>query len=301
MADCNLHCIVGSCNGLVCVSPRDAGFLVTNPSTRQQKILQTLPNGFEEANVRRFISWGFGYDSYSDDYKVVAGLRKDRHTKRTTFHVLTLKSNTWKVIGELEYRNMYVRNGILCDGVLYWFMTNKNINEKNIISLDLSTEELKEPPQPDDADYNNNPFFEHKLGLIQDCLCIYQYTSPEFSKIWVMKNNRWELYIDQQRKYDVAHCLNIVDDLQKKGGKFDPYCSNIIWGDSQKRRGYVFGFIRHYDERHVPCNEWDYIRAGIFVKSLEDNEGVESGNKEKRNRNRNRSKRSCKHKKASGC
>ncbi|XP_076912569.1 F-box/kelch-repeat protein At3g06240-like [Bidens hawaiensis] len=218
--------------------------------------------------IRHIKCWGFGYDSSSDDYKVVVGLRKARHTKRTTFHVLTLKSNAWKVIGELEYQYIYVRKGILCDGVLYWFITNENYKERIIISLDLSTEELKEIPQPDDADYNNSPFCTHQLGLVQECLCIQSCPSRESSNIWVMKN-KWELYIDrQQSKYDVAHCLSRVCDSQKKGGKHDPHRLNIVWGDSQKRRGHVYGFIRHYDERHVPCNVWDCIIDGIFVKSL---------------------------------
>ncbi|XP_076923059.1 F-box/kelch-repeat protein At3g06240-like [Bidens hawaiensis] len=312
--------IVGSCNGLVCIYPKAGEFLVTNPSTRQQRILQTLPYMLKEKEdmISHIECWGFGYDSSSDDYKVVAGFRKDRHTitKQTTFfHVLTLKSNTWKVIGELEYQNMYVRKGILCDGVLYWFITKENYREKIIIYLDLSTEELKEIPQPDDADYNNGPFSTHRLGLVQDCLCIHSCPFRESYNIWVMKNNMWELYIDrQQSKYDVAHCLSRVGDSQNKGGKYDRHRLNMVQGDSQKRRGDVYGFIRHYDELHVPCNAWDYIRDAIFVKSLvsphhhvdeEDNDGIESGNTAKRNRNRNRnrnrSKTSRKHKKASGC
>ncbi|XP_076893335.1 F-box/kelch-repeat protein At3g06240-like [Bidens hawaiensis] len=167
--------IVGSCNGLVCVSHRDAKFLVTNPSTRQQTKLQALRNK-QSDNVRDFICWGFGYDSSSDDYKVIAGLWKGRGTNRTTFHVLTLKSNTWKVIGEVEFRNLDGKTGILCDGALYWFMSSDS--KKVIISLDLSTEEFKEIPQPDDTSYKTmTAFFKHRLGVIRDYLCIYPYNN----------------------------------------------------------------------------------------------------------------------------
>ncbi|XP_076922045.1 F-box/kelch-repeat protein At3g06240-like [Bidens hawaiensis] len=212
--------IVGSCNGLVCVSPRDAEFLVTNPSTREERILQTPPNEFEEATK---MSWGFGYDSYSDDYKAVVGLETTNKVVAgrvapppTRFHVFSLKSNTWRVIGEVEYQNMHARKGILCDGVLYWFMVGIKPEKLIIISFDLSTEELKKIPQPDDVDYKTIPFFEHKLGLIQDRLCIYPYHS---SKIWVMVNNKWERCIDrQQSKYDFVHCLSRVTDSQNKRG-----------------------------------------------------------------------------------
>ncbi|XP_076912568.1 F-box protein CPR1-like [Bidens hawaiensis] len=167
--DLNLSYIVGSCNGLVCIYPIVGEFLVINPSTRGERILQTPPNELEEATKRRFVTWGFGYDSYSDDYKVVVGLETTykavagRATPPPTrFHVLSLKSNTWKVIGESKYHSMG-GNGILCD------------------------EELKKIPQPDDVDYKTSPkrspFFKHKLRLIQDRLCIY---SNRSSKIWVM-------------------------------------------------------------------------------------------------------------------
>ncbi|XP_076923058.1 F-box/kelch-repeat protein At3g06240-like [Bidens hawaiensis] len=233
--------IVGSCNGLVCIYPVAGEFLVINPSTRQEKKLQMPPKGFEEAIGRRFVTWGFGYDSYSDDYKVVVGLETPPTTR---FHVLSLKSNTWKVIGESKYHSMG-GNGILCDGVLYWFMANIIKLKLIIISFDLSTEELKKIPQPDDADYKTSPFFKHKLGLIQDRLCIYSCPS---SKIWVMVNNKWEQYIDrQQSEYDVAHYLSGVS-------------------DSQNKRGYVYSF-RHDDGHRVPC-KMDYIRYSIFVKSL---------------------------------
>ncbi|KAI3794146.1 hypothetical protein L1987_36774 [Smallanthus sonchifolius] len=38
----NLH-VVGSCNGLVCVSPRDAVFIVTNPSTSEHQMKLPMP------------------------------------------------------------------------------------------------------------------------------------------------------------------------------------------------------------------------------------------------------------------
>ncbi|XP_076922044.1 F-box/kelch-repeat protein At2g43270-like [Bidens hawaiensis] len=244
----NLSCIVGSCNGLVCIYPIVGEFLVINPSTREEKKLQTLPNEFEEATIRRLITWGFGYDSYSDDYKVVVGLETPPPTR---FHVLSLKSNTWKVIGESKYHSMG-GNGILCDGVLYWFMANIKLKKLIIISFDLSTEELKKIPQPDDVDYKTipktSPLFKHTLGLIQDRLCIY---SKHSSKIWVMVNNKWEQYIDrQQSKYDIANRLSVVS-------------------DSQNKRGYVYTF-RHDDGQsghRAPCNG-KYMCSSIFVKSL---------------------------------
>lgn len=218
--DC-IH-IVGSCNGLVCVSPTFVELVVTNPSTREHRKLPTppfRPHMHKIAWIRQVVCWGFGYDSSTNDYKVIAGFMKNLDSKRTHFYVLTLKSSsTWKVIGEVKYGIYASRTGILCSGALHWFMTRKK-RKKVIISLDLSTEEFKEIPLPDvDILYEYNCF--HRLGVLEECLCIYSNASPSSTNKWVMKN-KWELYIDDhcQNKYDVAHYLPI--DSQMTSGDSD--------------------------------------------------------------------------------
>ncbi|XP_035835069.1 F-box/kelch-repeat protein At3g23880-like isoform X2 [Helianthus annuus] len=293
--------IVGSCNGLLCVSPIGVKFVVINPSTREHKKLPTppfQPHVHKLAMTREVACWGFGYDSSSDDYKVIAGFMKKFDSKRTSFLVLTLKSNTWKVIGQVKYSIYEGRSGVFYGGALHWFMTHKNL-KKVIISLDLSTEEFKEIPMPD---VYMLYFDSYRLGVIEECLCIYSIRSPLSTKKWVMKNNKWELYIDNhcQTKYDVAHYFPI---------RKESHMTSRYYVD---------------DGTPVPING-DYIRASIFVKSLvsphphvnhdnnnnhydehkriakvqEVTESVESGAKGhiRKRKKKRRSKRSCKHKK----
>ncbi|MFS7959811.1 putative F-box domain-containing protein [Helianthus anomalus] len=215
----NLVHILGSCNGLLCVSPRGFKLVVTNPSTREHKKLPTPPYRLCDihyiCSVREVVSWGFGYDSSAaDDYKVIAGFMKRKRTgsKVTVFHLLTLKSNTWKFIGQVKYwRFCHGVSGILCGGALHWIMTGKKKNEKKkkmnvIISLDLSTEEFKEIPLRDASllyEYGDNHIL---LGVIEECLCIYRSGYPPSTKKWVMRNNKWEVFIDDhcQSKYDIV-------------------------------------------------------------------------------------------------
>ena len=88
---CNDYHIVGSSDGLVCISPKDVELLVTNPLTREVNYLPTLPDKvLPDKTACRFISkpcWGFGYDSSADDYKGVVGFGIGKHWTR--FHVLT--------------------------------------------------------------------------------------------------------------------------------------------------------------------------------------------------------------------
>ncbi|MFS8013249.1 putative F-box associated interaction domain-containing protein [Helianthus anomalus] len=98
----NIH-IVGSCNGLLCVTPQGVEFVVPNPSTREHRKLPTphflsYVQEKEIEMIRQLVCMGFGYDSCTDDYKVILGLRKKIYLKRTRFHALTLKSNTWKLL-----------------------------------------------------------------------------------------------------------------------------------------------------------------------------------------------------------
>ncbi|XP_076959844.1 putative F-box protein At3g16210 [Bidens hawaiensis] len=226
---------VGSCNGLVCVSPLNVEFFVTNPLTLETNKLPKPPY-----MISKVVCWGFGYDPSADDYKVVAGFDSK---KLTRFYALALKSNTWKVIGEVKSKSLKDSKGVLCGGALHWLAKN-NV----IISLDLSTEEFKEIPLPineeceDDRAYN-------KLGVIEECLFLYSHYYRLPTKKWVMKNNKWELYNDDhcETKYNVVHSLTFVVDLNKK-------TSDVIIYD---------------DSRLVSCNQRNYTCAShVFVQSL---------------------------------
>jgi F-box interacting protein len=198
-------CIVGSCNGLVCFSTSlvDTQVVVTNPLTREVRKLQTVPR-IPKFLMRCTLCWGFGYDSFTDDYKVVmgTGLANDAGT---LFRVLTLKSNLWKVTKQVKY-GVYNPLGIFWNGVLHWFM--KDHDRKVILSFDLSREEFKVIPQPDDSRYAGK--LHSFLGITEGRLCIY-INSPPYQR-WVMENyndkQSWELLPGcKTSTYDVAHML----------------------------------------------------------------------------------------------
>ncbi|XP_071708438.1 F-box/kelch-repeat protein At3g06240-like [Rutidosis leptorrhynchoides] len=160
------YCIIGSCNGLVCLSPKQTKLIVTNPLTRELKRLTTFPYCKRLATL----CWGFGYDSILDDYKAVLEFEIYPDKQLTQFYVLTLKSNIWKLVGEVKYRNIGSKTAALYDGALYWFMSNKK--ETVIISLDLCRDELKEIPQPDHPIYLQKRSKNHKLVIIRGCVTV---------------------------------------------------------------------------------------------------------------------------------
>ncbi|GJV45230.1 gypsy type transposase [Tanacetum coccineum] len=137
----NVHSchLIGSSNGLICISPFYK-VIVSNPMTREVKYLRN-----PEIPYIISLCWGFGYDSSTGDYKVILGFR--RGDNLTCFQVLSLKSDVWKVVGDVKY-TCISRVGTLCNGALHWFMYDRN--EKKVIpSFNLSKEKFKEIPQPD--------------------------------------------------------------------------------------------------------------------------------------------------------
>ncbi|GKC34372.1 F-box protein CPR1-like protein, partial [Tanacetum coccineum] len=240
--------IVGSSNGLVCVSDDIAQFLVTNPSTREVKKLQSLPYNDRGKSCR-----GFGYDSSTDDYKVVVGTNEGLHHVR--FQVLTLKSNIWKFIGELNYiSRARFGSGLLYNEALHWFMADPNNNNKIVIlSFDLSHESFKEIPQPDDTKYLCDDFEFHRLGIFEECLCIYRIgfaNTTDYLPTWVMKNynvkQSWELI---PYDYEISNYASLTS-----------YKLNFIPYD---------GWCLRDDKGNISMYQcWDNIGFPIFVKSL---------------------------------
>ncbi|GKB91925.1 F-box/kelch-repeat protein-like protein isoform X1 [Tanacetum coccineum] len=131
-------CIIGSSNGLVCfsISLLNAQVIVTNPLTREVKKLQTPPEIPETPKIpsRTSLCWGFGYDSFTDDYKVVIGIRMRKGG--TLFRVLTLKSNIWKVMSQVKYK-VFRRIGILWNGMLHWKPPNHMTHAMYVIGQTL--------------------------------------------------------------------------------------------------------------------------------------------------------------------
>ncbi|XP_024986212.1 F-box/kelch-repeat protein At3g06240-like [Cynara cardunculus var. scolymus] len=234
--------LIGSSNGLVCISILNTEILLANPSIREVKKLQRpqIPHVGS-------LCWGFGYDSSVDDYKVILGFRKGDDL--TCFHVLTLKSNEWKVIGEVNY-TFVSRIGILCNGALHWIMKGGSPQDdrKVILSFHISKEEFIEIPQPDDARFESliAGHLALRLGTIDECLCIFLRSLLPHN-IWIMKKynvkQSWEMVDhDCEIKNEAAHCMK---ELKHYIPHKRPLCHKTWF-----------------------CKTRDFIGAPIFVQSL---------------------------------
>ncbi|GKE07366.1 putative F-box domain-containing protein [Tanacetum coccineum] len=208
--------IEGSSNGLVCMSSLDNRICLTNPSTREFRKLDKAPMlPRDEARPRLF---GFGYDSSTDDYKLVLAI--DQGSDGSLVQILSLKSNVWKVFGQVNYRfddASLLEPGILFNGALHWFMFDINKHNVLIVSFDLAKEQFRAIPQPDDTRYVWS--YYHELGIFEDHLCIFLKRNGRPYGIWVMKTynvkESWKLLPTDCEMKDRVHYM-IHDSLQSR-------------------------------------------------------------------------------------
>lgn len=180
----------GSCNGILCLSNSLDTVVLWNPSTRKSRRLPYAAVEFPN-QPRYFVNrvYGFGYDSVSDDYKLVriVVLRgKEDDSVHYEVKVYSLESNSWHRVGKFPHYPYLNRvGGVLASGNLHWVVNEETEHgETNlIVSFDLGCEEYGLVVQPE---FTNTKFHldVEVLGGCLSLICNYYLTNVD---IWVMK------------------------------------------------------------------------------------------------------------------
>ncbi|GJX98453.1 F-box protein CPR1-like protein [Tanacetum coccineum] len=214
------------------MSSLDNQICLTNPSTREFRKLHKAP-----ILPKKWKRYGFGYDSSTDDYKLVMAINQG--CDGALVQILSLKSNVWKLLGHVNYRFDDRKPGILFNGALYWFWYNAN-DIKNISTRDKIfncaymrfqlTEAIKEISQPDDTRYDGS--YDNALGIFEDHLCIFdEHNDGRPYGIWVMKNynvkQSWKLLPTQCEMKDRVHYMIKDSLLSKKMPSY--FCSENLF------------------------------------------------------------------------
>ncbi|PWA58279.1 F-box associated interaction domain-containing protein [Artemisia annua] len=150
--------LVGSANGLICIVQHE-GISVYNPTTR----------------ICNRVAYGFGYDSYTNDYKVVAVRKSNNKVK-----VYSLKTGIWTKVS--DFPDAYLlKDGLFLNGCIHWLNYLPN-NLPTIISFDLLTETYSQVTHPR---YDEGEKWLD-LGVLGDHLCVLSsYPKKALTDIWV--------------------------------------------------------------------------------------------------------------------
>ncbi|KAM7259788.1 hypothetical protein ACFE04_015529 [Oxalis oulophora] len=177
-----IYNIVDSCHGLICAGSLSYGEIyVFNPTIRSCKKISMEISPYPIEGISG--SLGFGYDSLSNDYKIVKINQSYQNTKSYQIWVYSLRKNSWKSLGHSTI-SLFDSIGTYASGNIHW----RRQNAKGIVAFDLARENFKEIGIPNefDEDFINLG----AMGIHKDCLCIHileHITSSISLVIWKMQ------------------------------------------------------------------------------------------------------------------
>ncbi|KAF8015814.1 hypothetical protein BT93_H1376 [Corymbia citriodora subsp. variegata] len=164
-----------SCNGLVCLSIY-GGFILYNSTTKESR---NLPDS--ELVPGNEVFHGFGYDSASDDYKIVkvAYFPANDGSKECVVEIFSLRSSMWSRIPHKDDHD-------LCEGRVYlndavcWEVSrgSGDRREQVIVSFNLAKEEFQEVlpiPRVEEGIFEGTPVHAWIMK---------EYGNPEFWMKW---------------------------------------------------------------------------------------------------------------------
>ncbi|KAJ4835375.1 hypothetical protein Tsubulata_021312 [Turnera subulata] len=247
---------IGSCNGLVClVFKREREIVVWNPFTGTYRKLPDISCG------DWFYTYGFGYDSASDDYKVFIATGPSPFPNRrdgVRIDIFSLKTGSCHQVENPDFTT-YLQcigpgcMGLFLNGALHWESSRGYgfSGDKKILAFDLSEEKFYEVPKPTPVE----DYRYQRLGVVGEYLCMC-FSSPRIwdkNIVWVMKEYcneaSWVHFISYSSIEDDDDAVNSVD-----------YASDLV----QRDGGYM---ILQFSEGYVDVLKW--------IKNREENDTSE--------------------------
>ncbi|KAK2984427.1 hypothetical protein RJ640_014833 [Escallonia rubra] len=178
--------VEGSCNGLVLIDDGvKRSLLLFNPTTQESSKLPV--STFENPPWSSF-HYGLGYDSGTDDYKVVKliyGRMVERNGSKSSnilVDIYATKSGCWRRLKILschcfEY-TWWAGYGIFVNGSLHWLAA-----PNKIIAFDLVEEKFREIPLPSGCVLHQGG----QLVVLDGCVGTVSWSEGDVDEVWVMK------------------------------------------------------------------------------------------------------------------
>lgn len=168
--------ILGSCNGLILAKDENNTIFIINPTTRKLSKVPVSP--FALPVRESFVMYGFGYDSCTDDYKVISISFWDtdnEHNPDCTdmiVNVYSLRNDSWKKLDNSPYDHAvgHLISGVLVKEKLRWLTSIRPGYSSTIAAFSLINEEFNEIELPDSIEndravYNELVEVGGKLGM----------------------------------------------------------------------------------------------------------------------------------------
>ncbi|KAJ1407471.1 F-box-like domain superfamily [Sesbania bispinosa] len=174
--------VVGSCNGLVCIS--DALYFdpiyVCNIFTGDYIELPKTSNHLEQD-----VALGFGNVPETKEYKIVRVVNywSDEHSN---VQILTIGTKAWRSLGPIHWKLDLIPSKAFLNGALHWVTKRCGTQRENhlrIAAFDLAEEKFKEIERPMCGSLDDSNFYLANLrGCLSAVVC-----QDERIEIWVMQ------------------------------------------------------------------------------------------------------------------
>ncbi|OVA06221.1 F-box domain [Macleaya cordata] len=257
--------IVGSCNGLICLSVRRRRllgynnrdlFYICNPITREYIYLPgPIMDDDDPENLGIGMLCGFGYLQSTNEYKVVTMYycRNDTQLFLGRVEVYTLgDGNGWRNKGEITYSwgpICFISKGVFANGALHWL----DIKDGKIIAFDLADEEFHSFPSPPPCDV---PFsgvprrFPQELCVLGGWLCLVHKREDACIDIWSIKKTKSISNDDDMKEQEYQSWSWSREFSIRTKGRGNSICQPIALA----KRGeilmwYNFAYLVAYDPR----------------------------------------------------
>ncbi|KAK7245951.1 hypothetical protein RIF29_40805 [Crotalaria pallida] len=188
--------LLGSCNGLLCISNVADDIAIWNPSLRKYRILPSLNHDRRRNNTLLAARvYGFGCDDSTNDYKLVrisyyVDLQDSSFDSQVK--VYSSRTNSWNILPSMNYALCCARSmGVFVHGYLHWVVRRKLEPDQPdlIVAFDLRFEKFVEVPLPEKTETSNDDDldFEIEVAELGGCLCMIKNYRKKRIDVFVMR------------------------------------------------------------------------------------------------------------------
>ncbi|XP_028757948.1 F-box protein CPR1-like [Neltuma alba] len=202
-------CIIGSSNGLLCVTLYRRVLLLLNPATRE---VRQVPRSTNDDEHRLYFGQGFGFSPVVRDYKIVTMYcHSDKIFHVDGAEVYSLRTGSWKEVEFGVIRSVELKSEpVTVNGAIFWLGLETEDHRHMIVSFDLATEVFTLIPTPSSAAdrivlgaYENNAAMLHH----------YYAHEPRFLDLWVLEERITGAYGKSwgwTKKYSIGPTLRLL-------------------------------------------------------------------------------------------
>ncbi|KAF8409671.1 hypothetical protein HHK36_005750 [Tetracentron sinense] len=277
--------VVGSCNGLICLSDYEGRASVYNPTTREYvKLPYTpieLPFG-EFENYHLFSAMVFGYVPSTEELKVVRIAtfeEPDGESCQCEMKVHTVGTESWRRIVNVPPHLCRGIDDALVNGAIHWRASREGGRFKFIISFDIGDEQFTEFPWPNSCFDNANNLVT--LKAFGGRLSIFCHLNNGDVEVWAMDD--YGLTGSWSRVFHFKG-VEIVGNLGWPRPNFKVLCPLHIWKNGKILLEVVSRRLVIYDPTNKMVRDLcihgipDLFATNVYVESLTSIASLMAGN-----------------------